>query len=1071
MTLGRLLLRSLWRFRRANLGVLLGVAVATTVISGALIVGDSMRYTLRQTAEQRLGEVQYAVIGGDRLFTEALADRMGDESSGVFALRGVLSTPQGGQRANDVDVYGIDDSFAGLLGGPAKPAEGDAVLSAALAEQLKVRSGDALVLRVPQPSALPIDASLVDASKPAKAVRLTVAGVVDDADGGRFSLRAEQRTPMNLYVDHAWLAEQLGVQGRLNTVLLPTNPGAIAVTLDDLELQLIDAPDGRGELRTPRVFLDASIERDLAELPGTRILTYMVNTIAHGDRQSPYAMVSAIDAIGGLTLKDNEIAINTWLAQDIGASVGDELTLTYYLPDEGDRLVQASATLTVAAVVPIEGVFADRTLTPDFPGLSDAERLSRWDAGPAIDRRRIRDKDEQYWDDYRATPKAFINLTAGQAMWSNRFGTLTAIRFDPPMTNGQLIQRIDPEPLGFVARDVGIQAQQAAAGTVDFGQLFFSLSIFIIIAAVVLTATLFAMSVEQRARQLGTLLAVGLTRRQVTQLIVGEGVLVAVIGIALGLAGGVGYAAGVIAALSGVWAGAVAGTPVLLHVSVTSLVAGSIGALLISALAMGWSLRSLVRRPARELMGGAVGRVSAVPRWPSQLWLCGAVGWLGAAAMFAIVASRASGMRGGMLGFASGGALFAGLLMLLYAMLVRRHNSRPGRSAALSIAGLSLRNLTRRRGRTLAAIVTLGSGVFLVLAVAGFRLNVTDDPGDRTSGTGGFALIVESTQPVRYDLNTQLGRDHYFIDEAQLPPGSVVPMRVSGGDDASCLNLNATPTPRVLGVDPDLMLQRRAFTFVVGTDTPTWQLLDLKPANRNGAIPAIADANTAQWALKLAVGDTMRLADEQGRPFTIELVGTIENSILQGSLIIAEHHFERLYPTTSGHRLLLVDAEDDVQRGEVAALLEELLVDDGVTVTPTTQRLSDYNRVQNTYLTIFQALGGLGVVLGALGLGVIAARNLFERRAELALYAAVGWSRGRITLLALIEHGVMLFAGLSIGVIAAWLATLHTGRGLTDTGQTALLTVLAALLAGLIAVGVGLVSAWSGRLTEALRND
>lgn len=1083
MTLARLLLRSLWRFRRTNLGVLLGVAVATTVITGALIVGDSMRYTLQRTADERLGEVEYAVVGGDRFFTDGLVERLGEGASGVVAATGVVSTPDGQSRANDVAVYGVDANFADLLGGPDKPRPGEAVLNDALAARLNTKAGDTLVLRVPEPSALPIDAALVNASEPAAALRMTVAGVVDETQGGRFSLRAEQRAPTNLYLDRAWLAEQLGVAGRVNAALMPAAPAGVDVTLDDLELELDQRDDGRVELTTPRVFIDASIEDDLADLPGQRLLTYMVNTIARGDNESPYAMVSAVEGLGDLTLGDNEIAINRWLADDIGAEVGDELTLTYYVPDEGDRLVETSTKLTVSRVVPIQGVYADRTLTPNFPGLAEAENLSRWDAGPAIDRRRIRDKDEAYWDDYRATPKAFINLDTGQRLWSNRFGTLTAIRFDLPVTEAELLERIDAEPLGFVARDVGEQAEQAAAGTVDFGQLFLSLSAFIIVAAVVLTATLFAMSVEQRARQLGALLALGLTRSQVMRLILGEGAFVGVVGVGLGLLGGWWYAGFVIGALSGVWSGAVAGTPVVLHASATSLVAGPVGALLISALAMWLSLRSLVRRPARELLSGAVGKVSGRSRVPVVIVFGGALVMLASAAAAARFARGLSGMQAGMIGFMAGGALLAGLVLGLYALLLRRGGTRGKAGVSLSLPRLSLLSLTRRRGRTLAAVVTLGAGVFLVLAVAGFRLNVTTDLSDRASGTGGFALLVESTQPIRYDLNTRLGRDHYFFDEEELPPGSVVPFRVNDGDDASCLNLNATPTPRVMGVDPALLAERDAFTFQSAPGQGAgWSVLDIDKNGDgphikrglspfSGPIPAIADANTAQWALKLAVGDTLELVDGQGRPYTIELVGTVENSILQGSLIIDERAFERLYPTTSGHRFLLVDAADNKQRDEVASLLEEVLVDEGVTVTPTPERLADYNRVQNTYLAIFQALGGLGVVLGALGLGVIAARNLLERRAELALYAAVGLSRGRIVLLALIEHGVLLAAGLGVGLGASWLATLHTGRGLAGTGDTALLTVGAALVAGLLAVGVGLGSAWSGRLTEALRND
>src|SRR5215510_13634855 len=68
---------------------------------------------------------------------------------------------------------------------------------------------------------------------------------------------------------------------------------------------------------------------------------------------------------------------------------------------------------------------------PEFPGLTEAESTHAWDAGfPLV--HKIRDQDEKYWKEHRGTPKAFVTLAAGQAMWGNRFGNLTAIRFPVP---------------------------------------------------------------------------------------------------------------------------------------------------------------------------------------------------------------------------------------------------------------------------------------------------------------------------------------------------------------------------------------------------------------------------------------------------------------------------------------------------------------------------------------------------------------------------------------------------------------------------------------------------------------
>ncbi|XAM00202.1 FtsX-like permease family protein [Phycisphaeraceae bacterium D3-23] len=1072
MTLFGLLLRSLWHFRRTNLGVVLGVAVATTVITGALIVGDSLRYTLGRTADQRLGSSSYALIGGDRFFTTDLANRLAPGSSGVIVIEGVASTPDGERRANHIALIGIDPAFAEMMGLPRVPAPGAAFPSRAVSEQLGVTPGDEIIIRVSRPSALPTDAALVDASQPPLALRVEVVdGGVTDVNGGRFSLRAEQRPPLNLFVHRDWLATQLEQPGRANLALSRTPIEAFEPTLSDLSLELIPRPSGQ-ELVTPRVFIDASIEEGLAELPGTRILTYMVNTVSLGDKQSPYAMVAASNKLGGLELADDEIAINAWLAEDIGAAVGDTLTLTYYLPDEGDRLVEGSTTLTVARIVEIEGGFADPALTPDFPGLAEAEALRGWDAGPAIDRGRIRDKDEEYWDDHRATPKAFVNLETGQRLWSNRFGTLTAIRFAGDVSEADLTEHIDAGKLGLSPINVREQALAAAAGTVDFGQLFLSLSGFIIIAGMVLTATLFAMSVEQRARQLGVVMAMGLSRGQVARLVIGEGAVLALAGACLGLGGAFAYAHGVVAALTGEWSGAVADSAVSVHLRPGTLVIGPVGAAAVSLVTMALGLMSLLRRPAQELLRGAVGRVSGRPKAPIWLVIATAVMLIIVGLICLSSARQATGMRAALLGFGCGAACLALLLLAFYfVMILRIHRDQPP-PARITMTRLAAFNLIRRRGRSLAAVVTLSCGVFLVVAVSGFRLSSEIDTHNRQAGTGGFATIVESTQPIRYDLNTQLGRDHYFLDASDLPPGSVVAFRVNNGDDASCLNLNKTSRPRLLGVDPMQLSDRRAFPFTSHQDPrEAWRLL--QPATRGSGrpVPVIADANTAQWALKLPVGGTMALTDEAGRPFDVQLVATLDNTILQGSLVMDEETFERLFPTTSGHRLLLIDAEGDEQRTRRADLLQEAMVDEGLTITPTTDRLAQYNQVQNTYLTIFQALGGLGVVLGSLGLGVIAARNLIERRSELALLSAVGVSRRRIFIIQLIEHGQLLCLGLAFGVLAAAIPASQQGPLLGTAWRSSLAAIGATLAAGLMAIVLGLRSAGKGRLTEALRRD
>ena len=74
MTLFDMALKSLRYHFRNHLGVLLGVALSTAVIVGALLVGDSLRYSLKKMGEQRLMNVGSALISQDRFFRAELAD-------------------------------------------------------------------------------------------------------------------------------------------------------------------------------------------------------------------------------------------------------------------------------------------------------------------------------------------------------------------------------------------------------------------------------------------------------------------------------------------------------------------------------------------------------------------------------------------------------------------------------------------------------------------------------------------------------------------------------------------------------------------------------------------------------------------------------------------------------------------------------------------------------------------------------------------------------------------------------------------------------------------------------------
>src|SRR5690606_34651964 len=83
MTSWTLARRSLRYYLRSHLGTIAGAAIATAVLTGALLVGDSVRESLRRMALSRLGSIDHALVSGDRLFQDDLATRLGSRLPGA----------------------------------------------------------------------------------------------------------------------------------------------------------------------------------------------------------------------------------------------------------------------------------------------------------------------------------------------------------------------------------------------------------------------------------------------------------------------------------------------------------------------------------------------------------------------------------------------------------------------------------------------------------------------------------------------------------------------------------------------------------------------------------------------------------------------------------------------------------------------------------------------------------------------------------------------------------------------------------------------------------------------------
>lgn len=364
-----------------------------------------------------------------------------------------------------------------------------------------------------------------------------------------------------------------------------------------------------------------------------------------------------------------------------------------------------------------------------------------------------------------------------------------------------------------------------------------------------------------------------------------------------------------------------------------------------------------------------------------------------------------------------------------------------------SLADLAIASAAQQPGRSFLTILLIALAVFLLVALEAFRQTPGELDGGKQSGTGGFSLLAESQWPIYQNLATKEGRAALNIDEEAVRGLTVAPFRVRPGEDVSCLNLYQPTRPKIAGVPAAFRAEGR---FRV-SPANAWTLLGA-PLPK-GLVPAMVDANTMTYVLHKQVGDTIEIPSGVD-PIRLQIVGTLAGSVFQSEILISEESFLRLFPEEPGHRLFLLDAPP-AMRGRVTSALEEALSDSGFDVTPAGERLAQYHRVENAYLSTFQALGALGLLIGTVGLGAVLLRNVLERRRELALLRAVGYTGREVMALVFLENAALLGAGLFLGTLCALLAV---SPALAQRAHTLPLGPLGVLL--LLVAGIGLVSIW-----------
>lgn len=1148
-----------------NLAVLFGVIVACVSVTGALVVGDSLRFSLSRIVDQKLAWVKYAVIS-QGMFRAQLASELGGEVKPAIFLQASVQLRDDKDslvsQTSGVQIFGVEDFF--WPKGESFQDE-SVIVNEALARRLTLQSGGFLTLLLPKQSDIPRESflgrkdDLVDYWKVRVGRVLLGSHFLHD-----FSLSGGTGQSATVFVKISALQARLGVEGRANVLLSPVEVDQKEfqklLKLEDFGLRLTSPEDrarslflkldrskngllekreyqgkiaqvvvnamGLGEaasisqesliaeyrknrdylgLESDRVIVGKQVARISSEtaqslgLRASPIQVYLANAISDGGNEIPYSVIAGVDDflvqklgisnVPGHSSKHPPLWMFPWTQSPLKLSTGAPVQVKYFAPESVGKPLEHVSEFSFAGFTPATDAILDPDLTPEFPGITDKVTLTAWDPPFPYDNKKIKPRDEQYWKDFKTIPKAFVPLEMAQKLWGTRFGNVSSVRFysmdQQPVTarkkelESRLLSALNPATNGLVFKNLREKMLHSSQSGTDFSQLFLGFSFFLIASGLILVGLLFRLHLERRFSQIGLLLALGATPSQVKKLTLLELMLVAFLGALTGAMFAGPYATVLLNLLKTNWPDKALEKILIVHLQPGSLGMGALLAFVMAFLAVYRTTGKICSSSVLPLLKGETRE--SVLQAPSRKILFVAAGFcmIVLSLLMAFMPKGQDHEIRAILFFGSGGFALTGFLFFLVALLRRV------RFFAIRVTGirgflcLGLRNVSRNRPRTLLTSGLLASAAFLLIAVEPFRKDPKTEVGIH-SGTGGFSLMIKTNVPVLANVQDDSfgniladGMARSLRGDPQkaaafakelvqlLSEAEVFAMRYLPGDDASCANLFAPEKPRIVGI-PKRFTQRGGFVFssTRGTQKNPWDLLPMD----TDPMPVFGEKNTVEWMLHSGIGKDFFLMDGTGNRVTVRFAGLLQNSLFQSEILLSEDHFLDLYPNFEGYSMFLIQSPSE-KTSRLAELLVLGLAEHGVDIQRTGDLLGNYGAVENAYLSMFQALGSIGLLLGTFGVGATLIRSVWERRGEIGLLKAIGFTQGRVRALFIVEYGILLGLGLGIGTLSALFSVLPMEQSSWDRWGTLLMIQLGMFFFGLV---ICVVSLWANRRESLL---
>ena len=994
MNIKRLIAKSISLYKPFYSLIAIAVTVAIAVITGSLVLGDSVRGTLIKRVDERLGKTETIIFSRYSYLNDSIVKFIDVEKqcTAALLLNGFVSA-QG--KLVPVTVWGRDDL---------EIKRGQAKINLELYNEIKTSQTENIVLRLPSAGMIPLGSMFVTDTY-TTSLRLNLDSVISVEQGGNINLKNEQTIPFNIFVNREELAETMNIEGKINVILsdkiISKDDFAVAWNYTHSGLN-VETKNETTEITSDRIFIQNQIVETLCEhdSASNRIYAYLANSIRKNSNSVPYSFITAVDYYDGEILKPDEIILSDYAAQRLNVKLGDSISVSYFVSKQLKTLTVDSVFLRVGKIVPIEDFQKNHSLKAEFPGLSNVERCTDWNSDLPINMNLITDEDEDYWKKYKNTPKAIVPYSTLATLWENAYGSATALQInDADKLKDLSYEMFDIQII--YPRESGISAAKSG---VDFSSLFMALGFFIIISAALLMTVPLSEMLFRRRDELKLLSATGFSRKRISRLLLRESTPVVIFSAILGVIAGLAYTYIVLFLLGNVWKGATHTDGFGLYPNIIVVVSGMLIGIIFSILILYIHAVRALKNKTKSLNK----KISII----KKLRINPAI--ISSFILIALLIANIFFIKSTVI------FVFTGIVFLFtgWTWLSFFINKGTNTKMPFNAEKLMWSSLFYTKKQTMLSFVTLASGVFIVFSVGLNRQEFSDSSKIRAA-TGGFSLWCETSVPIYHNISTEEGRAKLALKDLSKD-ARVMQLLKYSADDASCLNLNKVSTPNVLGINVnDLANSDFKITKTIFDDTKENVLEKFKIAE-SGIYPALVDETVLMWSLGKKLGDTITYLGEKGETVSIILAGTTHNSVFQGYILMEKTLFSEIWSEISGSEIMLLKVPDE-EIADTKMLISQALNNYGIRITTTGERMKMFYSVTDTYLTIFLTLGGLGLLLGIFSFAIVVRKNIVARAKEIRLYRSLGFYENRIINLLYKENIIVPFCAILTGTLGSLL--------------------------------------------------